>query len=195
MTKKNKHKLQQKSENLEKHEEIECFYCHKFGHTISECGLRLKKKSNKVCKYACRYCHEEDHFISNCPEVAKKKEKEYAKNKEENHANEMYMKMGPTWYILVDETENDCDIARKNRYDLYKLLEENNKEVDDKIAKHFNAINLMNAEEEKLYQEAWQKQCDQEMDEYMDESENRERILRREYEMNRWIWNEWSLIV
>ena len=194
MTKKNKQKIQQKSE------EIECFYCHVLGHSISECSLKLARKNKKSCNYACKYCHKEDHFISDCPSITRKKEKENLKkniyeNSEENHANEMYMKMGPTWYILVDETENDCDIARKNRYDLYKLLEENNKEVDDKIANHFNTINLMNAEEEKLYQEAWQKQCDQEMDEYMDESENRELILRREYEMNRWIWNEWSLIV
>jgi hypothetical protein len=195
MTKKNKQKLQQKPENLEKHEEIECFYCHQFGHGISECSLRLKRKAKKTCNYACRYCHKEDHFIADCPEIAKKKEKDYAKNKEENHANEMYIKMGPTWYILVDETEDDCDIARKNRYDLYKLFEENNKELDDRIENHFNTINLMNEKQEKLYQVMWQRQCDQEMDEYIEESENRERILRREYEMNRWTWNEWSLIV
>jgi hypothetical protein len=192
MTKKNKQKLQQKSE---KHEEIECFYCHQLGHSISECLIRLKKKSKKVCDYSCRYCRKEDHFIANCPEITKKKEKNFAKNKEENHANEMYIKMGPTWYILVDETEDDCDIARKNRDDLYKLFEENNKELDDKIAKHFNAINSMNVKQEKLYQEMWQRQCDQEMDEYMEESENRERILRREYHENGWTWNEWTMIV
>ena len=192
MTKKNKHKLQQKPE---KNEEIECFYCHQFGHTISECTLKLKRKGKKVCDYACRYCHKEDHFISNCPEITKKKEKESAKNKEENHANEMFIKFGPTWYILVDETKDDCDIARKNRYDLYKLFEENNKELDDKIANHFAAINSMNAKQEKLYQELWQKQCDQEMDEYMEEYENRELLLRTEYQENGWKWNEWVMIV
>ena len=103
--------------------------------------------------------------------------------------------MGPTWYILVDETENDCDIARKNRYDLYKLIEENNKELDEKIAKHFAAINSMNKKQEKIYQKAWQKQCDQEMDEYMEDYENRERILKREYQENGWKWNEWTMIV
>jgi hypothetical protein len=41
----------------------------------------------------------------------------------------------------------------------------------------------------------WQIQCDKEMDEYMKEYENKERILRREYEINRWEWNEWSMIV
>jgi hypothetical protein len=198
MTKKNKHKLQQKPE---KNEEIECFYCHALGHSISECSLRLKRKGKKVCDYACRYCHEEDHFIADCPSIARKKEKESAKNKEdfnnseENHANEMYIKFGPTWYIMVDETDNDCDIARKNRYDLYKIIEENNKELDDKIAKHFAAINSMNEEQEKLYQEFWQRQCDQEMDEYMKEYENRECILRKEYQENGWKWNEWSMIM
>jgi hypothetical protein len=187
MTKKNKQKL-------EKKEEIKCFYCHQLGHSISECSIRLKK-SKKMCNYACRYCHQEDHFVADCPEIAKKKEKESAKNKEENHANEMYIKMGPTWYILVDETDDDCDIAKKNRYDLYKLFEKNNKELDEKIAKHFAAINSMNKKEEKLYQKLWQKQCDKEMDEYMEEYENREIILRNEYKMNEWEWNEWSMIV
>ncbi len=209
ITRKNKSKILEKELN----KDIECFYCHKIGHSISECTLRLKRKAKKACNYACRYCHKDDHFISDCPEISKKKEKESTKNTEknhdnkenhdneknhdnkENHANEMFIKFGPTWYILVDETEDDCDIAKKNRYDLCKLVEENNKELDDRITNYFNTINSMDVTQEKVYQEFWEKQCDKEMDEYMEYSENTEFILRREYELNGWKWNEWSMIV
>ncbi|XP_078150499.1 uncharacterized protein LOC144545855 [Carex rostrata] len=81
--------------------DIECYYCHKFGHVKADCYKKKREDGQGKQGVECHYCHRIGHVQANC----------YKKKREEEQANVVEEK-GTETMLFMAKTDEKSDVSQ-----------------------------------------------------------------------------------